>query len=107
YYFNSKQRLYEAVIEDQFKEFNARALQILNEQTGSARQILLEYVSMHFDFITARHRHAALFQQLMTGGGPPLKRLVRKYFLPRNQAFGRLLERGISAGEFRDVDRFH
>src|ERR1035438_1124525 len=52
YYFQSKEHLYEAVVEDHFREFNRRALEIL-EAPGSARAILLRYVGMHFDFICA------------------------------------------------------
>src|SRR5215813_8699621 len=72
YYFESKEQLYEAVLEDHFREFNRRALQVL-ESPGPARRILLDYVSLHFDFISARHRYAPLFQQLMMTGGRPLE----------------------------------
>jgi TetR/AcrR family transcriptional regulator len=106
YYFKSKQRLYEAVVEDHFKAFNDKALAILTAD-GSPRELLLEYVSMHFDFISQRHRHAALHQQIMAEGGKLLKRLVPKYFLPRGKALGALLERGVKEGQFRNVDRFH
>src|SRR4051794_24851413 len=106
YYFKSKEALFSAVIEDHFKAFNERALPILLGE-GSARSLLLEYVGMHFDFISERHRHASLHQQLMMGGGKHLKRLVPKYFSPRSEALQKLLERGIRAGEFRKVDRFH
>src|SRR5580698_5141152 len=85
YHFKSKSRLYEAVIEDHFKEFNHRALEVLAE-AGSARAVLLKYVSLHFDFITARQRYARIYQQMMMTGGPALERIVRKYFLPRTQA---------------------
>src|SRR5580765_4980903 len=64
YYFQSKQRLYEAVLESQFKEFNGMALAVLNA-SGTARKVLLDYVSLHFDFISRRRRHASLFQQMM------------------------------------------
>jgi TetR/AcrR family transcriptional regulator len=106
YYFKSKEQLYEAVLEDHFREFNRRALAVL-EAPGSARRILLDYVGLHFDFISARHRYASLFQQLMMTGGQPLERLVRKYFVPRSRALGRLLERGMREKEFRRADPFH
>ncbi|HVT87904.1 MAG TPA: TetR/AcrR family transcriptional regulator [Tepidisphaeraceae bacterium] len=105
YYFKSKESLFHAVVEDHFREFNEQALQILN-RPGSPQKILLEYVSMHFDFISNKHRHASLYQQMMSGG-KPLERLVHQYFLPRSQALGKLLERGMREGEFRTVDRFH
>jgi TetR/AcrR family transcriptional regulator len=106
YYFRSKERLYEAVVEDHFQEFNRQALEML-ATSGSARAILLRYVSLHFDFISSRRRYACLYQQMMISGGRPLERLVQKYFVPRSQAFRKLLERGMRAGEFRHVDPMH
>jgi TetR/AcrR family transcriptional regulator len=106
YYFRSKERLYEAVVEDHFREFNRQALQVL-AAPGRAQVILLQYVSLHFDFISARRRYARLYQQMMVSGGRPLERLVRKYFIPRSQAFGKLLERGMHEGEFRHVEAMH
>ena len=106
YYFESKGALYEAVMEDHFREFNRQALAVLAEP-GPARQILLRYVSLYFDFISTRHRYAALYQQLMTARDRPLDRLVRKYLVPRTAAFKKLLERGIRAKEFRAADARH
>ena len=106
YYFKSKEGLYEAVLEDHFREFNRRALEVL-AAPGPARAVLLRYVSLHFDFISARHQSAPLFQQLMMTGGKFLERLIRKYFAPRGEALGKLIERGIRNGEFRRVDPFH
>jgi TetR/AcrR family transcriptional regulator len=106
YYFKSKERLYEAVVEDHFREFNRKALALL-ATPGPARIVLLEYVSLHFDFISARHRYASLYQQLMMAGGKLSERLVGKYFKPRSEAFGKVLERGMRDGEFRRVARFH
>lgn len=106
YYFKSKESLYEAVLEDHFREFNQQALALL-ASSGSARDILLRYVSLHFDFISARHQYASLFHQMMTAGGRLPERLVREYFKPRSEAFAALLERGMRAGEFRPADRFH
>jgi len=106
YYFKSKGGLYEAVVEDHFREFNRRALEVL-AAPDAARTVVLRYVSLYFDFISARQRYASLYQQLMTARGQPLERLVRKYFLPRTTAFNKLLERGIRAGEFRRIDARH
>jgi TetR/AcrR family transcriptional regulator len=106
YYFKSKESLYEAVIERHLQEFNQRALTILNAP-GPAHTLLLRYVETHFDFISKRRRHAPLFQQLMMKGGGPPERLFRKYIIPRAQALGKLLERGINAGELRPVDTYH
>lgn len=106
YYFQSKERLYQAVLEDHFEQFNRQALEVLGG-AGSAREVLLRYVALHFDFISARHRHAPLFQQFMGAGGRFSQGLVRKYFEPRGRAVAQLLERGMRDGEFRRADRFH
>jgi TetR/AcrR family transcriptional regulator len=106
YYFKSKEGLYEAVVEDHFCEFNRQALEVLSAP-GSARTVLLRYVSLHIDFISARHQSAPLFQQLTMTGGKFLERLIRKYFTARGEALGKLIERGMRSGEFRKVDRFH
>jgi TetR/AcrR family transcriptional regulator len=106
YYFKSKNQLYESVVEDHFEEFNRRALEVL-AAPGPSRAILLRYVGLHFDFITARHRYARIYQQMMMTGGQALERLVRKYFLPRSVALDRVLERGMRTGEFRRADRRH
>lgn len=106
YHFKSKDDLYHSVIEDHFVEFNREALKLL-AGPGSARAVLLRYVGLHFDMISARHRYACLYQQLVLSGGPHLERLVRRHFAPRTAAMHRLLERGIRAGEFRRVDPMH
>jgi TetR/AcrR family transcriptional regulator len=106
YYFRSKEHLYQAVLEDHLAGFNAQALKVLGAP-GPAREVLLRYVSLHFDFISSRRRHAPLFQQCMSEGGAKTERLVRKYFSPRSRAFGKLLERGMRDGEFRKTDPLH
>jgi AcrR family transcriptional regulator len=75
YYFQSKKSLYEAVVEDHFQAFNRQALEVL-AAPGSARAVLLRYVGLHFDFISARHRYAPIYQQLMTTGGKGLAALA-------------------------------
>ncbi len=106
YYFKSKKSLYEAVVEDHFQAFNREALEVL-AAPGSAGAVLLRYVGLHFDFISARHRYAPIYHQLMTTGGKGLAALARKFLAPRAAALRRLLERGMRAGEFRRTDGFH
>ena len=106
YYFKSKEALYEAVVEDHFSEFNRQAMAVLNSP-GPARDVLLQYVTLHLDFISARHQSAPLFQQMMTAGGKFLERMIQRYFSARGEALGNLIDRGIRDGDFRPVDRFH
>jgi TetR/AcrR family transcriptional regulator len=106
YYFKSKEALFEAVLVDLFGEFNRQALEVL-ASPGSARVVLLRYVSLHFDFLSTHHRHASLHQQAMASRGRFAKRLVAEYFVPRAKAFGELLQRGVQEGEFRPMNCFH
>jgi len=106
YYFNGKESLYLAVLEDQFREFHRQAVEILTGP-GSARSALLRYVNLHFDTACVRLRFAPLHQQLLMAGGKKVAALVRKYAIPRSQALGRLLERGMREGEFRWADIRH
>ena len=106
YYFRSKDRLYAAVLEDQFREFNAQAVAALTAP-GSARAVLLRYVNLHFDLASQRRRFAPLHQQFMMLRGRSMEGLVRRHFTPRSQALARLLERGMREGEFRRADIRH
>jgi TetR/AcrR family transcriptional regulator len=106
YYFASKERLYITVLEEQFREFNRQAVEILTA-AGPARAILLRYVGLHFDTISRRGLCAPLHQQLLMAGGRAAAALVRKYAIPRSAALGRLLERGMRDGEFRRADVRH
>jgi len=106
YYFEDKEKLYEAVLEDHLRAFNIQALAVL-EARGPAGSCLLEYVNMQFDFISRRRLHAPLFQQLITKGGNPPRRLFLNYIAPRVEALQRLLKRGMRTGEFRRSDPFH
>jgi len=106
YYFDSKERLFQAVVEEQFRAFSESSIAIL-ESPGSPKELLIRYVQHHFDFIEAHRRHADLFQQMSQGGGKGFTTLVRKFFAPRVDAFRRLIERGVREGAFRPVDRMH
>lgn len=106
YYFKSKEDLYQAVLEDHIQEFNQTAIEVLNGP-GSARSVLLRYVSLHFDFVASRMCYAPLYQQLMMAGGEPMQELIRKFITPRSEALDKLLERGTRNGEFRKADRMH
>jgi len=59
---------------------------------------------MHFEFVSRRPYYPRLLQRFMMAGGRSLERLARKYFLPVGRALARVIERGVQAGELRDVD---
>ena len=103
YYFKSKEGLYSAVLEEHMKEFSQRAQEILSAP-GSPSEVVLRFVDLHFDFVSARPYYPLLFQRLMMTGGQPLKRLMRKYLLPVGAGLMRVIAGGIRRREFRRVD---
>ena len=106
YYFQSKDGLYRAVLEEHMKDFYRRGLEVLSS-SGSPRAILLRYLSMHFDFISARPNYPRLFQRLMMAGGRPLRQLAQKCIIPVGRQLAKLIERGVRTGEFRPVHTAH
>jgi TetR/AcrR family transcriptional regulator len=106
YYFKSKDDLYEAILEEHFRQFNEQTLELLNS-AGAPRDVLLKYVSLHFDFISSHRQSAPLFQQYMMAGGKRPERLIGKYLKPRSEGVARLLERGMRSGDFRQTNLFH
>jgi len=106
YYFRSKGELYRAVLEEHLKDFRRQAFAVL-DSGGPARAVLLRYVDMHFDFISARPHYPRLFQRLVMAGGKTLERLAGELFHPLSRKVVGLIDRGVRAGEFRPVDSVH
>ncbi len=106
YYFKDMHGLYGAVLEDQSRESHEEAVAMLRG-SGSPRSILLRYVDLNFDRISAKRQFAPLHHQFFSSSHPVVSRLVRKYAVPRNQALAQLLARGIREREFRPVDIRH
>ena len=106
YYFNSKDALYRAVLEEQLTGFHVKAVALLS-RPGPAAQILLQYVGEHFDFIRAHPHYPRLFQRMMLSGDPRGERLVAERMLPLAQRLAALLRRGMRDGELREYDVLH
>ncbi len=106
YYFKSKEGLYVAVFEDQFRDFHLEAVGRLRAP-GPAAQVLCDYINWHFDSIAHLQNRAALQQQFMAAESRLRTPLLRKYARPRSKALQELLRRGVASGEFRDIDVGH
>jgi TetR/AcrR family transcriptional regulator len=106
YYFKSKDNLYLAILEGHLREFLKQATGVLASE-GPVSETLLRYVSMHFDFISARPGYPRLMQRFLMARGRQFERLARKYFLPVAAKFQSVIERGIRTGELRSADSFH
>jgi TetR/AcrR family transcriptional regulator len=106
YYFQSKEGLYRAVLEANVKEFHQQAMAVFSGK-GAARSQLLNYVTLHFDFVAARPYYPRLFHRLMMGGDARVRRIIQEHYVPLAGQFVNLLRRGMRIGEFRKMDPRH
>jgi len=106
YYFMGKDDLYLAVLESHLTEFRRRALGVL-ESKGSARVRLLRYVSLHFDFISARPYYPRLAHRVMSSDNRLMHRVVHEYSTPIYHKLVELIEEGVRSREFRQVNSHH
>jgi TetR/AcrR family transcriptional regulator len=106
YYFKSKRGLYRAVLESNIEQFHLQAREVL-DGPGAPRDIVLRYVSDHFDFIGARPYYPRLFQNLVMAGDPAMGRIIRTYLAPLSQRLIEVIDQGVRSGEFHALDARH
>ena len=106
YYFKSKDALYLAVVEQHMKEFSRQALELLSSNR-SVKDKVLDYVSMHFDFIAARADYPKIFQRFMMADSRPFMQIRKKYFSPVAKKFQSVIAQGIRSGELAASDSTH
>ena len=106
YYFKSKDALYLAIVERHLKEFSTQALELLSSDR-SVQDKVLDYVSMHFDFIAGRTEYPRLFQRFMMADSRPFMRIRQKYFAPVAKKFQSVIAQGIRSGELAASDSRH
>jgi TetR/AcrR family transcriptional regulator len=103
YYFGSKQRLHRAVLEHLLQQ----ALEQMKDaaaQSGSPGQRLLAFAGAYFDFMAAHPNYPRMIQRAWMQSGGLLDWMVKRYFRPLLQSLCRIIEEGICAREFREVD---
>ena len=107
YYFDTKEKLYGAVLEQTFSAW-ASALRPILDRKGCPKDKLLSYVGAYFDFVAESPWRPRLVQQEMMrqgrSGSPHVKRLAKKYFLPIHKKLLALLDQGYAAGHFRRAE---
>jgi TetR/AcrR family transcriptional regulator len=110
YYFEDKETLYGAVLDDAFSGMKASVFTVLDSDLPS-RDKIMAYVGAYFDFIASNQIYPKLMQREMMrareGSSLHIDRLVKAYFQPIYRRVGELLQKGIAEGEFRKVDPAH
>ena len=106
YYFETKEKLYAAVLEEVFAEW-AQRVEAALDANGSPSQKLTAYIEAYFDFVAEAPYRPRLVQQEMTqvghGSIRRLNALATRYVRPVHQKVLQLLRQGHKDGEFRRV----
>ncbi len=107
YYFKDKDALYEAVLDHVFSGMRERLMPVL-DSSAPPRQKMLEYVGTYFDYIAANPQFPRVVQAewMRSGakGSVHMRRIAKRYFRPIFGKLAGVLQAGVVAGEFRDVN---
>ncbi|MGA8428952.1 MAG: TetR/AcrR family transcriptional regulator [Candidatus Sulfotelmatobacter sp.] len=110
YYFQDKETLYGAVLENAFSGMKTSVFRALDGDRGP-REKILAYVGAYFDFVAANQVYPKLMQREMMrvreGQTEHIDKLVKNYFQPIFSRVSELMRLGIAQGEFRAVDPAH
>ncbi len=109
YYFEDKEALYRAVLDQVFGGVRAAIHNALS-QDQPPREKLESYVCAHFNYIASNPLYPRIVQaEFLRAGRDPsrLERIAKHYFRPVFLELSGLLEAGVQSGDFRQVDPIH
>ena len=110
YYFEDKEALYGAVLDQVFGGLIACVGEVLSRDLPP-REKILAYAGAHFDYVATHPLYPRIVQGEMMGAGRGrtihLESIVKKYFRPLFGRVAQVLREGQGAGEFRAVDPLH
>ena len=103
YYFETKEKLYQAVLESLFQQLHPSLREPLS-RTPAPRAALLGFVDRYINFLQQHPNYPRLLQREIMERGPYLHVVVERYLGPIFSSLARILRAGIRRGEFRSVD---
>jgi len=110
YYFEDKETLYGAVLDEAFSGLKNSVFQVLNSDLP-AREKILAYAGAYFDFIAANQVYPRLMQREMMrareGQSSHVDKIVKAYIQPIFLRVSEVLREGIAEGQFRPVNPAH
>src|SRR6266550_6246396 len=109
YYFEDKEALYRAVLDQVFGGVRAAIHNALSQDLPP-REKLARYICAHFDYIASNPLYPRIVQaEFLRAGRDPsrLERIAKHYFRPVFLELSALLKEGEQSGEFRTVNPIH
>lgn len=109
YYFESKEKLYAAALENVAERVVTGSMAAMNTGRTSGEQ-LVQFALNHFDRIHSQHPFQSLMQQemmrLRQGEESALSQIIERVFQPMTQRFRELFAEARSSGEVVAVDEW-
>jgi TetR/AcrR family transcriptional regulator len=110
YYFEDKETLYAAVLDDAFSGLKATVFRVLDSEMPP-REKMLAYAGAYFDFVASNQMYPRLMQREMMrareGQSEHIDKIIKNYIRPIFGRVGELMQKGIAEGEFRPVNPAH
>jgi AcrR family transcriptional regulator len=110
YYFQDKETLYGAVLDDAFSGLKAAVFRVLDSDLAP-REKILAYAGAYFDFIASNQLYPRLMQSEMMrarqGQSPHIEKVIKNYIQPIFVRVNAVLKEGIASGQFRAVNPAH
>jgi TetR/AcrR family transcriptional regulator len=110
YYFEDKETLYGAVLDEAFAGLKNTVFQVLDGPLAP-REKILAYAGAYFDFIASNQIYPRLMQREMMrareGESQHIDKIIQTYIRPIFLRVNQVLQEGISQGEFRAIKTEH
>lgn len=110
YYFEDKETLYGAVLDEAFAGLKNTVFQVLDGPLPP-REKILAYAGAYFDFIASNQMYPRLMQREMMrareGESQHIDKIIKTYIQPIFLRVNQVLLQGISQGEFRPIKTEH
>ena len=105
YYFGSKEKLFEALV--QTKASNTRIVldEIANDKTISSLEKIDRIIDAYVErLFKGRLFHRVIHQEIMLGHREPLQQIIVNLLYPNSEIIRGIIETGMKKGEFKKVD---
>ena len=110
YYFQDKETLYGAVLDDAFSGLKKAVFQVLDSNLPP-RDKIMAYAGAYFDFIASNQLYPRLMQREMMrareGQSQHIDKVIKNYIQPIFLRVSEVMREGIAQGDFRPVNPAH
>src|SRR5215831_20102349 len=110
YYFEDKEKLYDAVLDNAFSGLKNTVFQVLDSALPP-REKICAYAAAYFDFIASNQLYPRLMQREMMrareGQSHHIDKIIKNYIQPIFLKVSEVMKQGIADGEFRPVNPVH